>query len=63
MVSRERSGFTLNIIDTPGIVEGGYINNQALDITKRSLFILYIVKPLIMITKLVFVWLGEQVSS
>ncbi|XP_024983461.1 uncharacterized protein LOC112519520 [Cynara cardunculus var. scolymus] len=37
MVSRERSGFTLNIIDTPGIVEGGYINNQALDIIKRFL--------------------------
>ncbi|KAI3699507.1 hypothetical protein L2E82_43876 [Cichorium intybus] len=37
MVSRERSGFTLNIIDTPGIVEGGYINDQALDIIKRFL--------------------------
>ncbi|KAD3337071.1 hypothetical protein E3N88_32591 [Mikania micrantha] len=34
MVSRERSGFTLNIIDTPGIVEGGYVNDQALDIIK-----------------------------
>ena len=36
MVSRERSGFTLNIIDTPGIVEAGYINDQALEIIKRS---------------------------
>lgn len=35
MVSRERSGFTLNIIDTPGIVEGGYVNDQALEIIKR----------------------------
>lgn len=37
MVSRERSGFTLNIIDTPGIVEGGYINDQALELIKRFL--------------------------
>ncbi|CAH1441439.1 unnamed protein product [Lactuca virosa] len=37
MVSRERSGFTLNIIDTPGIVEGGYVNDQALEIIKRFL--------------------------
>ncbi|XP_071690056.1 translocase of chloroplast 34-like [Rutidosis leptorrhynchoides] len=37
MVSRERSGFTLNIIDTPGIVEGGYVNNQVLDLIKRFL--------------------------
>lgn len=37
MVSRERSGFTLNIIDTPGIVEGGYVNEQALDVIKRFL--------------------------
>lgn len=35
MCSRTRAGFTLNIIDTPGIVEGGYINEQALDIIKR----------------------------
>ncbi|KAL8218008.1 hypothetical protein R6Q57_021381 [Mikania cordata] len=34
MVSRERSGFTLNIIDTPGIVEGGYVNDQALELIK-----------------------------
>ncbi|KAI3778076.1 hypothetical protein L2E82_07081 [Cichorium intybus] len=37
MVSRERSGFTLNIIDTPGIVEGGYVNDQALELIKRFL--------------------------
>ncbi|KAF5795115.1 putative small monomeric GTPase [Helianthus annuus] len=37
MVSRERSGFTLNIIDTPGIVEGGYVNDQALQLIKRFL--------------------------
>nr|XP_043612166.1 translocase of chloroplast 34, chloroplastic [Erigeron canadensis] len=37
MVSRERSGFTLNIIDTPGIVEGGFVNDQALDVIKRFL--------------------------
>ncbi|XP_076934045.1 translocase of chloroplast 34-like [Bidens hawaiensis] len=37
MASRERSGFTLNIIDTPGIVEGGYVNDQALQLIKRFL--------------------------
>ncbi|KAL4574938.1 hypothetical protein LXL04_021778 [Taraxacum kok-saghyz] len=37
MVSRSWSGFTLNIIDTPGIVEGGYVNDQALDLIKRFL--------------------------
>ena len=35
MVSRSRSGFTLNIIDTPGLIEGGYVNDQALEIIKR----------------------------
>ncbi|KAL8552412.1 hypothetical protein ACS0TY_001197 [Phlomoides rotata] len=35
MVSRSRSGFTLNIIDTPGLIEGGYVNDQVLD-TIRS---------------------------
>ena len=35
MVSRSRAGFTLNIIDTPGLVEGGYVNDQALEIIKR----------------------------
>ncbi|WOK93169.1 hypothetical protein Cni_G01862 [Canna indica] len=37
MFSRTRAGFTLNIIDTPGIVEGGYVNEQALEIIKRFL--------------------------
>ncbi|KAJ4767293.1 Translocase of chloroplast [Rhynchospora pubera] len=37
MCSRTRADFTLNIIDTPGIVEGGYINEQALEIIKRFL--------------------------
>lgn len=37
MCSRTRAGFTLNIIDTPGIVEGGYINEQAVGIIKRFL--------------------------
>lgn len=35
MVSRSRAGFTLNIIDTPGLIEGGYVNDQALEIIKR----------------------------
>lgn len=35
MVSRARAGFTLNIIDTPGLVEGGYVNDQALELIKR----------------------------
>lgn len=35
--ARSRAGFTLNIIDTPGLVEGGCINDQALDIIKRFL--------------------------
>ncbi|KAF3441361.1 hypothetical protein FNV43_RR15275 [Rhamnella rubrinervis] len=37
MVSRTRAGFTLNIIDTPGLIEGGYINDVALDNIKRFL--------------------------
>ncbi|KAJ9187978.1 hypothetical protein P3X46_003385 [Hevea brasiliensis] len=37
MVSRTRAGFTLNIIDTPGLVEGGYVNYQALELIKRFL--------------------------
>lgn len=35
MVSRTRAGFTLNVIDTPGLIEGGYINDVALDNIKR----------------------------
>jgi predicted GTPase len=35
MCSRTRAGFTLNIIDTPGLIEGGYINEQAVEIIKR----------------------------
>lgn len=35
MVSRSRAGFTLNIIDTPGLVEGGYVNDQSLDLIKK----------------------------
>ncbi|MQM16554.1 hypothetical protein Taro_049512 [Colocasia esculenta] len=37
MISRSRAGFTLNIIDTPGLVEGGYVNEQALEIIKKFL--------------------------
>lgn len=37
MVSRSRLGFTLNIIDTPGLIEGGYVNDQALDTIKSFL--------------------------
>ncbi|PIA34977.1 hypothetical protein AQUCO_03700318v1 [Aquilegia coerulea] len=37
MVSRTRAGFTLNIIDTPGLIEGGYVNDQALQIIKQFL--------------------------
>ncbi|KAL3521348.1 hypothetical protein ACH5RR_019497 [Cinchona calisaya] len=37
MVSRTRLGFTFNIIDTPGLVEGGYVNDQALQIIKNFL--------------------------
>ncbi|KAB1221175.1 Translocase of chloroplast 34 [Morella rubra] len=37
MVSRARAGFTLNVIDTPGLIEGGYINDRALEIIKRFL--------------------------
>jgi hypothetical protein len=33
--SRSRAGFTLNIIDTPGLVEGGGVNDQALEIIRR----------------------------
>lgn len=32
---RVLAGFTLNVIDTPGLVEGGYVNEQSLDTIKR----------------------------
>lgn len=35
MCSHTRAGFTLNIIDTPGFVEDGYVNEQSLEILKR----------------------------
>lgn len=37
LCSRTKSGFTLNIIDTPGLVEGGCVNDQAMDVIKRFL--------------------------
>ncbi|XP_064991525.1 translocase of chloroplast 34, chloroplastic-like [Musa acuminata AAA Group] len=37
MCSRTRAGFTLNIIDTPGFAEDGYVNEQSLEILKRFL--------------------------
>ncbi|CAN8298127.1 unnamed protein product [Cochlearia groenlandica] len=37
LVSRSRSGFTLNIIDTPGLIEGGYVNDQAIKLIKGFL--------------------------
>ncbi|CAJ2669608.1 unnamed protein product [Trifolium pratense] len=37
MVSRSRTGFILNLIDTPGLIEEGYINNQAMEIIKNFL--------------------------
>ncbi|CAN0889123.1 Translocase of chloroplast 33, chloroplastic [Linum grandiflorum] len=37
LVSRLRAGFAINIIDTPGLVEGGYVNYPALELTKRFL--------------------------
>lgn len=38
MVSRTRSGFTLNVIDTPGLVEGGYVSDQSLETIRRYSF-------------------------
>lgn len=35
MISRTRAEFTLNIIDTPGLVEGGYVNDRTIDMIKR----------------------------
>lgn len=40
-MSRSRAGFTLNVIDTPGLIEGGYVNAQALEIIKRYAFAYY----------------------
>eukprot|EP00246_Nothoceros_aenigmaticus_P000253 TRINITY_DN1037_c0_g1_i1.p1 TRINITY_DN1037_c0_g1~~TRINITY_DN1037_c0_g1_i1.p1 ORF type:complete len:366 (+),score=68.62 TRINITY_DN1037_c0_g1_i1:42-1100(+) len=37
MCSRSKSGFTLNIIDTPGLVEGGSVNDQAMDVIRKFL--------------------------
>lgn len=37
MVSRSRAGFTLNIVDTPGLIEGGYVNYHAIQLIKRYL--------------------------
>ncbi|KAG7543088.1 Sulfotransferase domain [Arabidopsis thaliana x Arabidopsis arenosa] len=37
MVSRTMGGFTINIIDTHGLVEAGYVNHQALEIIKGLL--------------------------
>lgn len=44
MVSRSRAGFTLNIIDTPGLIEGGYVNDMALNNIKRLALTLGIFK-------------------
>ncbi|XP_039025135.1 translocase of chloroplast 33, chloroplastic-like isoform X2 [Hibiscus syriacus] len=37
MASRTWAGFTLNVIDTPGLVEAGYVNYQALQLIKGFL--------------------------
>lgn len=37
MISRTRAEFTLNIIDTPGLVEGGYVNDRTIDMIKSFL--------------------------
>ncbi|KAK8693687.1 hypothetical protein V6N13_071259 [Hibiscus sabdariffa] len=37
MASRTWAGFTLNVIDTPGLVEAGYVNHQALQLIKGFL--------------------------
>ncbi|EFH48338.1 predicted protein, partial [Arabidopsis lyrata subsp. lyrata] len=34
MVSRTMEGFTINIFDIPGLLEAGYVNHQALELTK-----------------------------
>eukprot|EP00897_Mesotaenium_endlicherianum_P000813 jgi/Mesen1/10732/ME000090S10190 len=35
LASRTRNGFTVNIIDTPGLVEAGGINEQAIDVIRK----------------------------
>lgn len=37
MISRTRAEFTLNIIDTPGLVEGGYVNDRTIGMIKSFL--------------------------
>ncbi|GLJ07535.1 hypothetical protein SUGI_0069270 [Cryptomeria japonica] len=37
LCSRSRAGFTLNITDTPRLIEGGFVNNHALGLIKRFL--------------------------
>eukprot|EP00249_Psilotum_nudum_P032181 c47398_g1_i1 orf=239-1213(-) len=37
LCSRSRAGFTLNIVDTPGLAEGLFVNDHALDTIKRFL--------------------------
>ncbi|XP_057866199.1 translocase of chloroplast 34, chloroplastic-like [Cryptomeria japonica] len=37
LCSRSRAGFTLNITDTPRLIEGGFVNDHALDLIKRFL--------------------------
>ncbi|GBG65597.1 hypothetical protein CBR_g51479 [Chara braunii] len=35
VASRTRAGFTVNVIDTPGLVEAGCVNDQAVDAIRR----------------------------
>eukprot|EP00850_Spirogloea_muscicola_P021810 SM000262S09889 [mRNA] locus=s262:14082:16371:- [translate_table: standard] len=37
MCSRTKSGFTLSVVDTPGLVEAGSVNDQSLDLIRRFL--------------------------
>ncbi|GAB4838465.1 Translocase of chloroplast [Ancistrocladus abbreviatus] len=52
MVSRSRAGFTLNIIDTPGLVEGGYVNDQALKIIKSRFLLKKTIDVLLYVDRL-----------
>lgn len=47
MVSRTMGGFTINIIDTPGLVEAGYVNHQALELIKGSVLLFWNLSSLI----------------